>query len=788
MLSTIQRARWAAAIRAMLRAASGRDPSRAEVDGRVAAYLNAASARPLAGQSPTSGPLFSAADYSPRSDQDPLGGPDGRDLSRAWAAVREDLDCVGEGIGESERRMAQSLSQLRAQARSLTDDLEALLLSASALESQMQAPFYGNAAGRGQTRWSQSAATGLVYPQTTAVLLGGLGSLPSLGAGQDTAGGTLLTVTALSSTDPAVMRTAQGRAWAENPFASSPAAWLLTGPQTVTLSFSAPPSLLEIAVGPGTSLTAVTAAGVPVPFQTLSSGGSVWAVLSGPRPEMSLTFTGTADSSGALTGSVLGLKAHALSLDASAALVWGPFTSLSGAAGDPPYAVCLESTSQVTPPGSRVEWRISTVSPDGPWASVTPGTPIVLRSNGRQELDLLSPSPDPLTLGYFSFPVANAGSMQGAALSAGLGQAKVDAFAYDWGQERDVLHSPTPSDWDSPKGVVRTVAMGAGPTYTGGVSDQPTLTQRLTAGSCLASYGDSLGRSLTAVVVTSTDPSNPHVLQPGYNYRFTWGLYAAGPASLRDVPVGLLNPDGATPGGPGYPYAVLVNGVPVCRSGSYFTDYTELSPPPAGYGSLASQYAPLSGGGSGNPSTPAGASWPPFCGRMSVVLRPGWNQISVLLYVPVPQDGDPDYLGRSAALVFGPGLFDDPQALYEASGIRTVQGWSAPWTQVSEFDLRNNTPLGFQEAWAWVTDSGGPTGVLLNHDPGASETGFLSLDNVLTGNARTHHLSYLTSADDPSATTPGSDPLSRKVWLAAQMSTSDPTSGPLIGPYTLSIN
>ena len=814
-LFNIKRARFASALRSILRVATGRNIPRAEIDNRVAAYLSAGKNRGLGpdDKSPQAPPLFVADDYKPTSGDDALGGPDGRDLSRSWAAVREDLDCSEEGLSESERRLETVTQVFRHKSSSILRELNSSTLAIKALEQQVQSSFFGgpggsSSAGRGHLVWNIACGDNLLYPQTTGILLGGLGSLPTLGNSTgNTNGGTVVGLTLIGTSDSTLLSSRVQRQWIENPFSIAPSAWNFTGPSWVDVSLDTGDiSVLELHVSEGTSVSKLENAttGQPINFDVLKNPGGLWLNLSSAYPqgsEMRVYFTGQENPKHMSAGAVYGLKGHSLSLNPTCAFVWGPFATLSGndITNDSLFTVTLDSAEFSTPAGGGIEWQISSVSPDGPWATVSElGTPLVFGANGRAETNLFNSLPDPLTLGYYYFPISNAGSMQGGVFSAGINQAKVDSYFYNWTQERDAQHVPTQTDWVNPRGIVRTVALSVGPTYFGdqGVSQASTSAQYLSAGTCLANYTDISGQSLSAIVLTTKDPTQKYLLQQGYNYRFSWGLWSSGYSTLSNMPIGLLNPNGSAAGSQGTGYLVSLNGNPIYKSSSYFTNYAELSGPPANYGTLSSHYTPLgtnsTSQGNTNLSAPPGAAWPPFCGRMNLNLRPGWNVFEIDVYMSLQETGHPETLGPCAAIVFGPNIFSDPALIYRKTGIQNIRGWKSEWTQESEFDLRSNTPLGMQECWSWKTDpdKGGISGILLNHNPTASETGFLTLDNVLTGNARNHHLSYIQDYTNQISDTlvPGQEPLSSKIWVRAHLTTSQTESGPLISSYQLSIN
>ena len=765
-LASFQRSRWRQSLLGVLRAALGRDIPSSELESRTAGYLTGTDRRSLgAAPTPDSSPLLRASDYAPRSEDDPLGGEDGLGLGRAWAAGLEDLDIVEEALAHAESRLATLTTRVRSQDTALSGGFDALDAQSSALMVQVQAPFFGGAAaGTARKVWAVTAGQGFRPAQTTASLVGPFLCLPSR-AGNG-AGGTVAQCSVRDCSDALAFGSLAGRAWAESPLGGG-IAWTFAGSVTATLSLSFPCTLLELVLGAGTVVSGPLG-------QTVSAGGTTWISVP-PSDSVTLSLS---------YGSISSFQAHAPLFDAEAEGVWGPLSLPDSADGL--YALGLGELSAAVPPGTALAWDVSTVGPDGPWSPATFGSPLVLRANAQNTVDLRSASPDVLSLGYYVFPLSAASSVRPAVFSAGQGQAKVSAYQYDWAQEKDPLHAPHLSDWDSPKGVVRTVPMGSGPPVHGerGTSPAWTAAERLSAGSCLGAYSDDHDwstRALTALTVTGPDPANPSVLRPGHNYRFSWAVYAADGAYLPSVPVGFWAPDGV-PGRPACPFSLCINGASVYQADEGFSDYRELSGPPAGFGTLPAQYG--SGRGTALPSGPAGAAWPPYCGRMNVTLRPGWNTIEVLLYVPTQTA-----LGRCAALVFGPDLLSDTATLEDEAGISEVRGWRDEWPQSSEFDLRLSAPAAVQEAWSWKSGANGEVvGVLLNHDPAASETGAVSLDGALSGSVRAHRITYAAAARAASSVSPGADPDPRQVWVRATLTTSDPAHSPFVSAFSVTAN
>jgi hypothetical protein len=800
-IKTFQRSRIGAALRSILRAATGRNPSDDEISGRVAAYLSAPLTRGLGpgDTTPTAMPLFNAADYAPIAETDPLGGADGRDISRAWAALIEDYGTVDDILTEAERRMAASLSLIRNQGTSLSSQASALSLDADAIQSQAQQLFFGGSggatsAGRGRSVWNNNAADGIQVAQTTGVVLAsGLGIMPTQGQTDGTdGGGSLAAPTLLSASDPTLLSSTDARAFLEQPLASSSAWAFQSSTATPSLTFSlggsSPIGALEIAASTGVTVTGLFQGTSALPYQTLQTAGTVWVIPATPFPvatALTLTLGAVASSTGAATGSISSVKAHVFSFDPTGTFVWGPFTRLST---DGLFSVTLDTLTSATSTGASIDMQISTVSADGPWSDLPDlGTPLVLSASGNSVADLLASDsqPDSLSQGFYRFPFAQSGSLVGASFTAGTDQAKAEAYYFDWSSVGEVAHDVQPSDWTTPQGTPRVVALGAGPTYRGDTPAQAfAITEYQDEGTCLGRYRDM--RGVEATFIALRDGANTQILQPGYNYRFSFGIYTVGASYLSDIPIGIFNPNGAA-GVYALPLLVELNGQQVYRTAQTFQDFNELSDAPDDYGSSVSDYT--TGAGSRSYQG-AGASWPQNCGRMNLALTPGWNTLCVSLYVPIGNTSIDANLAAGAGIVFGPSLFQDGDALYALTGIQEVRGWSDPWTQLSEFDLRTNTPLGLTNVWAWVVDptSGTIQAVLINHNPSYSETGYPTLDGNITGQPRTHRLSYLPAVTTASSPVPGQDAQSSSLWVRAQLSSSSPNAGPFVQGFGLSAN
>lgn len=770
-LTSIQRARWREALRRTLRSILGRDVPSSELESRVAGYLSHTDRRSLGSSSvPTSSPLLRASDYAPKSIDDPLGGVDGLDVGRSWASAYEDLDCVTQALSEANTRTQSAIVAVRKQRISLDASLDTLASKARALLTQARTPFFGGPApGQARTIFGLTASdVTLDSNVTTSVLLSGLACLPSSGkesgkqATMTLQGGQVLTAIVVQASDPTM-----DRQWIENPLGIPPA-WIFTGTQTVTINLSSESTLLEILLGQSTKILSPTNA-------QISASGTTWIAI---PPASSITLTFSAPSG----GSVSLFKAHAPTFDTSAQSIWGPLSLPDSV--NALVALTLQEVDLLVPTGTESSWSISTESNTGPWTPITNtakgGQPLLLRTTEQSSLILSGAVPDSLSFGYYSYPIAGITNTQTGILTAGISQAKVDAFYYDWTQENDPIHSPQQADWDKPKSVVRTVAMGEGPSIQGnlGAMQSSTFAERTASGSCFGSYVDNKdwqSQSLSAIALTTSDSSN--VLTPGYNYRFSWSIYAANGAYLPDLPIGLWNPDGL-PGSAACPYTFYLNGAVVVQGVNGFSNYTELSGPPPGFGNLPGQYKLQQG--TTLPAGPAGASWPPYCSRMNLTLRPGWNTLSLMLYIPTKTS-----LGRCAALIFGPDLLSDPSLLLETTGISAVRGWQQEWALLSEFDLRLTSPTAVEECWAWRSDSRGIiNSILLNHNPNRSETGTLTLDNLLTGQPRVHQLSY----NSPGVLSSPGTPEPRKIWVRAALSSSNPGYSPFIASFDLVVN
>lgn len=802
-IKVFQRARIGAALRSILQAATGRTPSRDEVAGRVAAYLSRPSPRGLGpgDQSPSALPLFHAADYTPLSESDPLGGADGRDISRGWAAFVEDCDTVDEALTEFERRLASARSLIRKQGTALSSDADALALAALALKSQVRTAFFGGtggagAAGRGRSVWSNPASQGLQTDLSTALLLSsGIGVLPTQGQAKgEGGGGALSDPTLLASSDTSLFLSLDARAFLEQPM-SEGQAWsfkssdLTPASLTFKLGGPTPVGALEIEASPGVTVAGIMHDAQIVPFEVLRTAGTLWVIPSLPLPvgtalTLMLNASASGTRKGIAVGSVSSVKAHIFSFNSTGTLVWGPFEVPDSGL----FCVSLDSLTSATPKGASVEMQVSVVSPEGPWTNFPEtGTPLTLSGSGSSSVDLLASSalPDPLSQGFYQFPFTQADSLVGATLTAGTGQAKVEAYFFKWSSVGEVAHDVKPSDWSTPQGTPHTVAMGAGPTFRGDVLVQSfPKTAYSDAGTCLGRYRDKRGVEATFIALRNN--ANEFILQPGYNYRFSFGLYSVGNSFLADVPIGIFNPNG-DPGLYALPLLVELNGQQVYRTAQTFKDFNEMSSAPNDYGDSPSDYT----AGTGSRSYQGkGASWPPHCGRMKLALSPGWNTLSISLYVPVGDSFIDANLSYNAGIVFGPCLFNDKASLYNATGIENVRGWTAPWMQLSEFDLRTNTPLGLTNVWAWVVDPSTRTlrAILLNHNPGYSETGYPTLDGVLTGQPRTHQITYLPAPSQTASSVPGQDPDKKRIWVQAQLSSSTPECGPFVSAFTLSVN
>lgn len=802
-IKAFQRSRIGASLRSILRAATGRNPSSDEINGRVAAYLSAPLKRGLGPGdiTPSATPLFAAADYAPMQETDPLGGADGRDISRSWAALVEDYDTIDEALTEFERRLSLSQNLLRRHGSSLSSQAESLGLDALAIESQVRTLFFGGsggagASGQGRSVWNTQVPDGLQVEQSTAIILSsGLGILPTQGqAIGSKGGGSLSAPTLLSASDPTLISSVSTRSFLEQPLGNGPA-WSFVSskekPATLTFSFggSIPVGALEIETSPGVTITGLAQGKSTISFQVLRTAGTIWVIPSVPLPVgTALTMTLGAVPSTFVSdigiGSVSSIKAHIFSFDSTANFVWGPFDRISGNL----FSVTLDDLQSATPIGSSINMQVSTSSADGPWSSLPDvGKPLVLSATGTNEVELLSAKaqPDPLSQGFFRYPFTQANSLVGAQLTAGKDQAKVEAYFFNWSNLGEIAHDVSPSDWTTPQGTPRTVAMGTANTFRGDLALETNNSGNyLASGSCLSHYRDI--RGVDATYIALRDGNNNVVLQPGFNYKFSFSLYTVGNSYLSDVPVGIFNPAGLGAGVYGVPMLVQLNDQQVYRTAQTFSDFNELSSAPDDYGTKLSDYV----SGTGNRSYQGdGTSWPPHCGRMSLALSPGWNTLSISFYIPLGNKSINDNLGPNAGIVFGPAVFNDGATLYEATGIQQVRGWSQPWTQLSEFDLRTNTPLGFTNVWAWSVNpsTSAIESVLINHNPNFSETGYATLDGKITGQPRTHHLSYLPVPVTASPNAPGV-PSSSSVWIRAQLSSSSPETGPFISGFTLSAN
>ena len=771
-VANFQRARWREALRRVLRAVQGQDPSGSEIESRVTGYLMHTD-RETDIRSASS-PLLVASDWAPKSADDLLGGIDGLDIGRSWAAAHEDCDTIDQALTAAEGRYAEALARLRSQKLSLDTSFSTLESTTSALLSQSRTPFFGGSSpGTPQKVFSVAASDPTQAAGTTASVLGSIGCLTTrsiatgVGRSRTASGaGQLASVTLVDSSDTYMISSLLGRAWAENPYSAS-ASWVLPVSQTAYLNFSSNVSLLEISMGQGTTVSS------PKTTQ-ITSSGVTWVVMP-PSSSITLTFG---------PGVVTSVKAHVPHFDANDTFVWGPYTLPDSVPSL--LALSLLDVKALVPENTSLTFALSTVSAQGPWSPVTEHTPILIRDVQNNSSILQGASPDPLSYGYYAYPVSGVQLSQTGTLTAGISQAKADAFFYDWSKENDPIHKPQKADWDNTKSVSLTVPMGGGSGVRGdlGPLQTWTLADRLRSGSAFGSYTDDKdwsSESLTALVLTGPDPLNPSVLQPGYNYRFSWALYAPTGAYLSGVPIGIWNPDGV-PGSPVCPYSLYLNGTVAFQGVNGFSDYKELSAPPTGFGTLPTQYA--SSQGTSLPLGPSGASWPPYCGRINMTLRPGWNTLTMMVYVPTKTS-----IGRCASIIFGPDLFSDPNVLYQQTGISVVRGWAKEWSQLSEFDLRLTAPTSDQEAWAWRTGSDGVIdAVLLNHDPNKSETGAFTLDNVFTGHARNHQIVYSSPAGptDPSNTSLNAD--SKAVYVQATLTSSNPMYSPFLSSLNLVVN
>ena len=529
-------------------------------------------------------------------------------------------------------------------------------------------------------------------------------------------------------------------------------------------------------------------------FSTISYGGSFWVIPTSPiTGSVTITFSGITNSN-VEYGSVSKIKFHQFSFNTIGQFVWGPFESAQ-------VSSLSITPNQSLPNGSSASWSFSTEGPNGSWIGVTPGNTYTLSTSDLTNAILTNAQPDSVTYGYYNYPVAGVGSTQGASFSAGIGQVLVSAYPYSWSVEGDPLHTPTPNDWISPQGIVRTVVMNGSMPYSVSTASGTTVTtytskalsDYIGAGSVIGEYTDDLnntasGGGLMSIAITSSDGS--YVLQQGVNYKFSFSVWVSSVANLNDIPVGLFNPNVTTAGSTNSPaFSVLLNGAQVYQGNTYFTNYAELSPAPSNYGSSISNYY---GVGQSSVGLPVGATWPPYAGRMNLIFKPGWNEIDVLIYIPdtTGQADFTDSLGVQAAIILGPNLFQDATSLQDNIGVSIMRAFPQPWTQVDEYTLRHNWPQAQEQVWSWITDiqTGEPTGILLNHNPSASELGFISLDNVLTGDAVVHEISYLSNTDYQFVSSLGSNSVITSIWVKAVMNSTNTSASPYLENFLLEIN
>lgn len=403
----------------------------------------------------------------------------------------------------------------------LSAQAQTLLLNASAVQSQINALFYGGSggagsAGRGRSVWNNPVSAAIQAAQTSGVIVSsGIAMLPTAGntAGNpQSPGGTLSALTLRNSTDSSLRASQDARSFLEQPLETA-AAWTFLGRENITLSMggNSPVGAFEINATPGVEVYSLAQNGDSVPFQVIHVSGTLWIIPNDTLPTANLVTLAlrspTSMSSVPTTGSVSSIKAHTFNFDSNAQCVWGPFSrSAQGL-----FSVTLDSVTSVSPSGASVNMQVSPVSPDGPWTDFPAiGSPLLLSASGSAGVDLLpgQAQPDPLSQGFYRYSCTQSGSLVGAEFTAGRGQAKAEAYFFDWSSTGEVAHDVRPSDWTSPQGTPRTVALGAGPTFRGDAQTQSFPTTAFKdAGTCLGMYRDSRGVEATYIALRDAVPS-----------------------------------------------------------------------------------------------------------------------------------------------------------------------------------------------------------------------------------------------------------------------------------------
>lgn len=357
------------------------------------------------------------------------------------------------------------------------------------------------------------------------------------------------------------------------------------------------------------------------------------------------------------------------------------------------------------PIGTRAVSYLS-LTQGGPWTLIQ-GGPVTFDTRVWQDLNINTVTPEqpgvPQTMWRFPVPDSQLPQPDTGEMIAGRGQIQISAYSFDWRLMGDPYHIPDIADWKKPLSEVRTrpfISLGqlnavSGIVSTAFTDNQNPIAVDLTNG----------GYMVAAII----DANGTYVLQPGHNYRILSYVWAQVPTSLQNQQIGIVNTNGVA-NTKVAPLAVYVNGSKIFQNQVAATSISALS---------NSQY------------------------QTTIPLVQGINEIQILLQLPVT--GTVGIAANNVFLYFQPNLFDPN--LPENLNVSYIQAYKNPWTRVSEFNLRYNTPPGVLEVWAWDENLSGTQGVtldwgklqyvLFNHDPTNTQSGtgyiFQTIDGFNTG-------------------------------------------------------
>jgi hypothetical protein len=352
-----------------------------------------------------------------------------------------------------------------------------------------------------------------------------------------------------------------------------------------------------------------------------------------------------------------------------------------------PVHTVVAELEQEIPFGTRLSAYVAQ-NEDGPWLPVGEG-PVALNKMipYTVEINLTEKEADVTPALYYRQliefsvnPLFESGEM-----TAGTDQVQLSAFPFDWIVHQDREHIPSKDDWNPAKAQVRSGCFRQGEDLDSGeitsgyftTTKNPLIT---------ASAG---GQEYLALAILPSG-SSTFVLQPGYNYRLRTYLWCPEPVTLDRQRLGIVNTgaSGSTSVGA---FSLYVNQDKVYESKTFVASATALS-------------------GSTNQAT--------------FSLNRGWNELEIYLQLPSDLDdleaANSSSIGSSIYLYFQPQIFAAQRT--SVLGVETVRAYEKSWQQVSEFDLRYNTPPGVENVWSWLISrdedtEGNAMGVLFNHDP-----------------------------------------------------------------------